>query len=181
MTYTFQNHRQNEFVPLMIELVKLYEPHTYMEIGTQKGFTFNRIAQIPQVKRAVGVDIKLQKSVWRAKHVQLWEMTSKEFAKIWTDPIDLLFIDGDHSRDAVLQDFELFSPYVPNGHGLILLHDTHPNAEHLLSPRRCNDAWQAARYIHKKCREIEIVTLPGPHAGLSILRKVPVHLAWLGL
>jgi len=178
MTYTFQNHKQNEFVQLMIELVKLYEPETYCEVGLQYGYTFNQIA--PLVKRAVGVDIAISKRIKRRKNMELFEMSSAEFAKIWKDGIDLLFIDADHSRDAVLEDVRNLSIFVPECHGLILLHDTHPNAPHLLNPGRCNDAWRAARYIHEVLVEFEIVTLPGPHAGLSILRKsYHRHLTWM--
>jgi len=65
MTHTYKSHKQNEFVPLMIELIKLYEPHTYMEIGVQDGFTFNQIVSNapPAVKRFVGIDIRLKSSV----------------------------------------------------------------------------------------------------------------------
>jgi predicted O-methyltransferase YrrM len=38
------------------------------------------------------------------------------------DQIDLLFIDADHSYDAVKKDFELYAPLVSDG-GLIVLHD----------------------------------------------------------
>ena len=37
-------------------------------------------------------------------------------------PLDLLFIDGDHSYDGVKRDFELYSPLVRPG-GLVALHD----------------------------------------------------------
>jgi glycosyltransferase involved in cell wall biosynthesis/SAM-dependent methyltransferase/predicted O-methyltransferase YrrM len=43
-------------------------------------------------------------------------------------PIDFLFIDGDHSRDGVWQDFNMYSPLVAHG-GLIAFHDVSPNPE----------------------------------------------------
>lgn len=39
------------------------------------------------------------------------------------EPLDFLFIDGDHSLPGVTRDFELYSPLVKKG-GLIALHDT---------------------------------------------------------
>jgi predicted O-methyltransferase YrrM len=48
---------------------------------------------------------------------------SPEAAKDWTRPIDLLFIDGDHSYDGVRRDWELFSPHVKEC-GLVVFHDT---------------------------------------------------------
>jgi predicted O-methyltransferase YrrM len=41
-------------------------------------------------------------------------------------PLDFLFIDGDHSRPGVEQDFEMYSPLVRNG-GLIAFHDIVPD------------------------------------------------------
>ncbi|KXH76342.1 MAG: hypothetical protein AM326_07215 [Candidatus Thorarchaeota archaeon SMTZ-45] len=182
MTLQSKRYRNMEFVPLMLELIHLYEPETYVEIGTQKGYTFNQVAQMPQVKRAIGVDIKIEKTVLKSRYkTELYEMTSLEFAKMWTSPIDLLFIDGDHYWQSVLADFRALAPFVPCGHGLILLHDTHPATENLMQEGYCHNAWRAALEIHEatEFRDYEIVTLPGPYAGLSIIRKVHEgHLAW---
>jgi predicted O-methyltransferase YrrM len=41
-----------------------------------------------------------------------------------TDPIDLLYIDGDHSYEACLRDLEIFEPWVRKN-GIILVHDVH--------------------------------------------------------
>ena len=47
-----------------------------------------------------------------------------------TQPVDILFIDGDHSYAGVKQDFEQFAPLVRSG-GLIALHDiAHHRAEY---------------------------------------------------
>jgi len=37
-------------------------------------------------------------------------------------PLDLLFIDGDHTYDGVKQDFEMYSPFVKSG-GIVAFHD----------------------------------------------------------
>jgi predicted O-methyltransferase YrrM len=47
---------------------------------------------------------------------------SFEFVKDFKDPIDLLFIDGNHEFDAVLQDYEQWSPLLRPG-GIIAFHD----------------------------------------------------------
>jgi MMP 1-O-methyltransferase len=47
---------------------------------------------------------------------------SFEVVKDFKDPIDLLFIDGNHEFDAVLQDYEQWSPLIRPG-GLIAFHD----------------------------------------------------------
>jgi len=173
MTFIFKRYKNMEFVPLIKELVLLYEPYTYVEIGVQKGYTFNQLSKMSQIKRAVAVDIKVLPSVISIKgKTEFYEMSSKEFSKVWKDTIDLLFIDGDHKWTSVMNDFESLSPFVADGHGLILMHDTHPNHESLMTEGYCSSAWIAASIIHNKFKEFEIVTLPGPYAGLSIIRKI---------
>jgi MMP 1-O-methyltransferase len=50
-------------------------------------------------------------------------MTSKEAARDWSQPIRLLWIDGDHRYESVKQDFLLWEPFVAYG-GIIAMHDT---------------------------------------------------------
>ena len=47
---------------------------------------------------------------------------STEFADTFKEPIDLLFIDGNHEFEAVLQDYEQWSPLIKDG-GIIAFHD----------------------------------------------------------
>ena len=51
-------------------------------------------------------------------HVELSEQT----AAGWSQPIDMVFIDGDHTKAACRLDWELWSPHVPAG-GVVALHD----------------------------------------------------------
>lgn len=168
-----------EFRDLMVELVRLFSPHTYVEVGVQRGFTFNTIAAM--VPKAVAVDIQDMPRVIGRPNVEKHVMPSAQFVAIWKEPIDILFIDADHRKEAVLADFDVLSPFVREGSGLILLHDTHPVQESLLSDRFCSNAWEAAWTIRKnrKYSDFEIVTLPGPWAGMSIIRKAGRrHLSW---
>jgi predicted O-methyltransferase YrrM len=55
--------------------------------------------------------------------VEIVRKTSQEAALGWKLPIDLLFIDGDHSYDGVKRDWELFSPYISR-FGVVVFHDT---------------------------------------------------------
>jgi len=47
---------------------------------------------------------------------------SASVAERWTLPVDLVFIDGDHSELGVLKDWELWHPFVVEG-GHVLFHD----------------------------------------------------------
>ena len=51
-------------------------------------------------------------------------LSSFEVGKIWSKPIDLLWIDGDHSYKGVSTDFNLFSAHVKKD-GIIIFHDSH--------------------------------------------------------
>ena len=49
--------------------------------------------------------------------------TSEDAAKIWDLPIDLIFIDGDHSYEGVKRDWQLFVPHM-KPFGVVVFHDT---------------------------------------------------------
>jgi predicted O-methyltransferase YrrM len=55
--------------------------------------------------------------------VEIVRSTSADAAARWSEPIDLLFIDGDHSYDGVKADWTRFSPFVSE-FGVVVFHDT---------------------------------------------------------
>lgn len=170
-------YKNTEFVDLFKELIKLLQPHTYVEIGIRKGYTFNQIS--PLVKRAVGIDIEIRDSIIKLPNVELLKMTSDEASVIWEDPIDFLFIDACHEKFQVLRDFENFYKFVREGTGIIAMHDTHPVCEELLSNDKCSNAWEAAWHIREfMWKDFEMFTIPGPFAGLTLLRKTRKQLSW---
>lgn len=57
------------------------------------------------------------------RHVTVVRQRSQAAAEGWTQPIDLLFIDGDHSYRGVQRDWELFSRFV-SPWGMVVFHDT---------------------------------------------------------
>jgi hypothetical protein len=133
------------------------------------------------VERAIAIDINPFAPA-HPGNVEFFQMESEAFAITWKkrkDPtIDFLFIDADHRCESVLKDFNLLSPFVLLHTGLIFLHDTYPIKEELLDDGRCSTAWKAAREITDYA-DFEIVTLPGPWAGLSIIRKTNGSHGWM--
>lgn len=181
MGWKFKKIMKMEFVPLMKFLIEMYEPDIYVEIGIQHGETFNEIS--PLIKESHGVDINPMPRVKYNDNVHLHANGVVEFANNWdiNKQIDLLFIDGDHKKESVLRDFDLLSPFVSPQTGLILLHDAYPSEPYLIKPGWCHNAWEAARTIHTNhlYKDWEIITLPGPYAGLSIIRNATNHLHWM--
>lgn len=53
----------------------------------------------------------------------LLRMTSEEAVRGWNVPLDFLFIDGDHSYNAVLFDLTHWTPHLKPG-GLLAMHDS---------------------------------------------------------
>ncbi len=81
-------------------------------------FHLGRVPGVRALRRAAGAAVN---SVRRGE-VQWVEKFSFEAAKEWNTPIDLLFIDGDHSYEAVARDWEDWHRFVVPG-GVVLLHD----------------------------------------------------------
>ena len=67
--------------------------------------------------------------------VHLLRCLSYEAVRDWKKPIDLLYMDGDHSFDGVTRDFRDWSPFVASG-GLILIHTSHSSPNKLV-PESC--------------------------------------------
>lgn len=52
--------------------------------------------------------------------------SAAHFARVWHQPLGMVFIDGGHTLDAALTDYRLFAPKVTPG-GILAIHDVHPD------------------------------------------------------
>lgn len=166
-------YRQNEYVHFMVEICNLLTPRVYCELGIRKCYTINTIANFCEL--AIGVDTNEEagKSIC-GSNIQFFNMKTSDFAVTYGGPkIDLLFIDADHSAVAVMNDVAMMTQHLKPFTSLVLMHDTHPVKEELITPGYCGDAWRAAKYMHQNNEDWEVVTLPGPWAGLTIMRYCP--------
>jgi hypothetical protein len=175
---------QTEHRNLIAELVKLYKVNVYMELGIKDGYTFNRISKIPCVREAIGIDIKLSNKIISRDNTVLFEMNTDRCYFEYLNNVefvDLLFIDACHDYKQYMKDFYNYSNLVKSDTGLILLHDTCPRSKKLTRRGYCSDAWKLARLIRHDPdlrKYFEICTLPGPVAGISIVRKSNTILPW---
>lgn len=202
----FRKERKTDTVDIILSILKTYRPDTYLELGTQRGYVFNRAVQYVR-KYAVGVDMagfnrfsldrfkctgiveqpNYDYYIYRDmatpsnvdKEVRLYQCTTDTFftacvpASLPSDclPFDVVFVDADHSYAGCLRDLWHALEVVRPITGLILVHDTYPTTPSLIDPRYCGEAWRALRDFAAEAN-CEVVTLPGPWAGMSIIRKL---------
>lgn len=125
-------------------LVSQHQPKAVLEIGTATGGTLFLWARMAAPDATI-VSVDLPGGVygggyplWKAplyrrfaskkQSVKLLRRDSHSPAtleavrNILDEPLDFLFIDGDHSYDGVKQDFEMYAPLVRPG-GIVALHD----------------------------------------------------------
>lgn len=163
----------------IVHLAGVIRPKVYVELGLFKCALFNRM--IPYAEQLIGVDLNPEAGSYMqtSGNTRFFKGTTQEFAKeLKVNPlqINMLFIDADHSKEAVLKDFRDYFPYVAP-HGLILFHDTHPGEEYLIQPEWCGTAYQAIEELLNENGPYELMTIP-VSPGLTICRKRHNQLSW---
>ena len=134
-----------------LNLVEADPPRVVLEIGTGRGGTLFLLAHAaredallvsidvpgdgysfggrPEYKRRARLYRALgrnrQRIVYIARDSHRDETRSKVLDVLHGEPVDLLFIDGDHTREGVELDFRMYSPLVGSG-GLVAFHDIVP-------------------------------------------------------
>jgi predicted O-methyltransferase YrrM len=123
----------------LLELVRSHAPEVVVEVGTARGGTLWAFCQVaspaavlasidlPRYLPATDAELEALK---RADQRLLLlradshdEGTRTELVRLLAGrPVDVLFIDGDHSYQGVKRDFELYTPLVGPG-GLVAFHD----------------------------------------------------------
>lgn len=125
----------DEFLPFL-EFARERTPQVVVEIGTEAGathFTFGH--GLPSVQLTIAVDLTIRNRMrLRRFHRPTLEVRQVQGSsrEPWVvqrvrdllsgRPIDLLFIDGDHSYHGASADYRLYRPMVREG-GLICFHD----------------------------------------------------------
>ncbi len=106
--------------------------------------------------------------------------TSDQAAATWDRPIDLLFIDGDHTYEGVRRDYELFAKWV-RPRGMVAFHDSlwehhpkHPNARPGIGVPRFMEDLRRQGFHLVTADAFPGLTLLNPGAGgLSLLPSHP--------
>jgi predicted O-methyltransferase YrrM len=88
------------------------------------------------------------------------------------EPLDVLLIDGDHSREAYISDLYSYSKFVKDG-GLILSHDIDTRHgktfEQTGNPRLVSEAVGETYFRFVNERSLHHIELPGGWAGMGVI------------
>lgn len=168
--YLRNNFNFHDHLELIEHLAKWLKPELYLEIGVRTGDSLMRVQKYS--KKCYGVDPVITHRNYE-NNVELFEMTSDDFFKNINPNIefDMVFIDGLHEKNQVFRDFVNVKDKVIND-GLVILHDTVPMNDYMLSPELCDNAWEAMQAIKIKFKdEWEVLSLPF-NPGITIMRKI---------
>jgi len=151
-------------------LASIYKPKVYVELGLYTGETISKTQ--PYFQKGYGIDMNPNDSLEQLKkcsNLEIIYTTTNHFFESFQEGIDMAFIDADHCYESVLVDFEnVFKRLNPGG--IILLHDTDPESNHLMNPGYCGDSYKIVHYLENHF-EINCTTLPLTEAGLTIVTR----------
>lgn len=112
------------------EIKKLKSGQVYLEIGVAYGKSLATMCYYAEQ----GVDINgIDRLNWAQRDQNIGKLEientanfiegdSQQEALSWMKPIDLLFIDGDHTYEGVMRDLLSWVPHVKSG-GTVMMHD----------------------------------------------------------
>ena len=138
---------------------RLYATDPHMPTDWNDTYSVNTLEILSENIRTLGL----------TGHAEIIRALSTDAAATWTRPIDLIFIDGDHSYEGVKRDWDLFVKHVPP-FGMVVFHDTlwdiganKPPASPVMGVPRFVDELRRQGY--------PVVTLGRDH-GLSMVQPV---------
>ncbi len=105
-------------------------------------------------------------------YVEVVRADSRAAARRWTRPIDLIFIDGDHSYEGVRADWDLFSPFLTPS-GVVVFHDSTWEIHRHDDPRYRGEMG-VPRFVDELRRAGYPVITIDRDCGLSLVQR-PLH------
>lgn len=156
-------------------LADRYRYGRFLEIGVKSGVNQRKV----RCSYKVGVDID-------AKTSPTYCMSSGEFFRANRQTFDLVFIDGDHTEEAVREDLTHALGTLEDG-GTIVMHDCNPDCEWVQRPkaefrgqkgeRWCGTAWRAYCWYRMTRRDLAMCVVDVDE-GVGIIqrgRQIPFH------
>jgi len=176
----------NEILPLL-ELVESENARAVVEIGSAQGGTLFMLARAAAAD-AIVVSIDLPWGEWGSGYPVSRTPLYRSFARrqqrvelradshdprtlerlrrvLRGRPIDVLFIDGDHTYEGVKRDFVMYTPLVRSG-GIVALHDIAHKADPRVGVHR---VWAE---IKQGASEAQEFVAEGSGKGIGVIRHI---------
>jgi len=158
--------KPSEFAELL-HLVRRMKPRIVVEIGAGEGGATYGLQLAAPGATVVSIDMdKEVATILGDSHAPATVVALR--GVLGVQPIDVLFIDGDHSYDGVRADFEMYSPLVRSG-GIVTFHDILP---HPAFPDYGVDRyWQELklRYAHREFVDPSVDWGWGQWGGIGVI------------
>lgn len=87
--------------------------------------------------------------------------TTQQVAHWWRTPLELLFLDGNHTEEGAQHDYAAFAPHVVEG-GILAVHDVFPDPA---------DGGQPPWHVVQRATRSEAFVQTSVHGSLRILRR----------
>jgi predicted O-methyltransferase YrrM len=159
---------EDECGAFMASIIKMSKYMTVLEIGVFEGETTQHLIKaLPKGGQYVGIDINDYRTAATKLYMAeggksidfILGNSLEELNNLPKNHFDLIFVDGDHSFEHVIQEFKLVEKLVARG-GVIVYHDT----IHLDGPRKLVEYAQHFNY-----NNVTLNTTEG--RGISILHR----------
>jgi predicted O-methyltransferase YrrM len=151
---------------MIVQIVKSINCKNYLELGVYNGATLEKVSTV--VPRVIGVDIidfRKNKNIG-----EFHQTTTQNFLNNFNEIVDVIFIDADHSFEAVKLDFKASLKNL-NEFGIIILHDTDPISEKYIAREHCEDSYKIIDWIKTEYPDMDVFTFPISEAGLTIVKR----------
>jgi predicted O-methyltransferase YrrM len=160
-----------EYLPLLHGYARLYNGVRILEVGVRSGNSTVAFLSAAQIMGghvwSVDIDSDCRDLPW-AGHpgwtFTCGDSTSAEVAGKQPMQIDVLFLDGDHGKQTVLDELALYMPRVTRG-GVALFHDTR-----IRWPGEPDGTWPVSRALDEWCEanKTHWAEIPGAY-GLGVI------------
>ena len=177
---------------LLYALTRSYKPEVCVEIGSAQGKSAcyigvalkkNGMGRLYAIDPHTSTDwndvnsvdsyeiiIRNLRKAGVSDQVEIVRQFSTDVAKTWNRPIDILFIDGDHSYEGVKHDWDAFSPHV-SPFGIVVFHDTIWDVGEVDENYQREDMG-VPRFVDELRQEgYQVLTIPNDY-GVSLVQPV---------
>lgn len=120
----------------------------YLEVGVQYGRSLDFVKRNCKAD-VFGIDID-DSNYQDVENANFIHKGSNEAVKNWTLPINVLFIDGDHSYRGCLDDWNNFSPFVVEG-GWVFFHDCDATSPGVVDVFKDIRGWKKGKSPNPRC------------------------------